>query len=142
VNKGEAGSGVSLNVAGIDVDRGDLARQRLIWNETAGKWQAGATTQEVNLATESYVTTAISGKANTSSLATVATSGSYADLTNKPTLFSGSYTDLTSKPTLFSGAYADLTGKPTIFSGSFADLTNKPTTLSGYGVTSISGGTF
>jgi hypothetical protein len=142
VNKGEAGSGVSLNVAGIDVDRGDLARQRLIWNETAGKWQAGPTTQEVNLATESYVTTAISGKANTSSLATVATSGSYADLTNKPTLFSGSYTDLTSKPTLFSGAYADLTGKPTIFSGSFADLTNKPTTLSGYGVTSISGGTF
>jgi len=114
VNKGEAGSGVSLNVAGIDVDRGDLARQRLIWNETAGKWQAGATTQEVNLATESYVTTAISGKANTSSLATVATSGSYDDLTNKPT----------------------------IFSGSFADLTNKPTTLSGYGVTSISGGTF
>jgi len=114
VNKGEAGSGVSLNVAGIDVDRGDLARQRLIWNETAGKWQAGATTQEVNLATESYVTTAISGKANTSSLATVATSGSYDDLTNKPT----------------------------IFSGSFADLTNKPTTLSGYGVSSISGGTF
>ena len=174
VNKGEAGSGVSLNVAGIDVDRGDLARQRLIWNETAGKWQAGPTTQEVNLATESYVTTAISGKANTSSLATVATSGSYNDLTNKPTLFSGSYTDLTSKPSLFSGAYADLTGKPslatvatsgsyadltskptlfsgsyadltnkpTLFSGSFADLTNKPTTLSGYGVTSISGGTF
>jgi precorrin isomerase len=94
------------------------------------------------------------------SLATVATSGSYTDLINKPTLFSGSYTDLTNKPTLFSGAYADLTGKPTLstvatsgsytdltskptlFSGSFADLTSKPTTLSGYGVTSVSGGTF
>ena len=74
------------------------------------------------------LTTVVSGKANTSSLATVATSGSYNDLSNKPTLFSGSYTDLTNKPTLFSG--------------SFADLTNKPTTLAGYGVTSVSGGTF
>jgi phage I-like protein len=60
------------------------------------------------------LTTVVSGKANTSSLATVATSGSYNDLTNKPTLFSGSFTDLTSKPT----------------------------TLAGYGVTSVSGGTF
>ena len=94
------------------------------------------------------------------SLATVATSGSYTDLINKPTLFSGSYTDLTNKPTLFSGAYADLTGKPTLatvatsgsytdltskptlFSGVFADLTSKPTTLSGYGITTVSGGTF
>jgi len=174
VNKGESGSGVSLDVAGLDVDRGDLARQRLIWKESAGKWMAGPTTQEVALATEAHVTTAIAGKANTSSLATVATSGSYADLSNKPTLFSGVYSDLsgkpslatvatsgtygdlTGKPSLFSGAYADLTGKPslfsgsytdlsnkpTLFSGSFADLTSKPTTLSGYGVTSISGGTF
>jgi hypothetical protein len=174
VNKGESGSGVSLDVAGLDIDRGDLARQRLIWKESAGKWMAGPTTQEVALATEAHVTTAIAGKANTSSLATVATSGSYADLSNKPTLFSGAYADLsgkpslatvatsgtygdlTGKPSLFSGAYADLTGKPslfsgsytdlsnkpTLFSGSFADLTSKPTTLSGYGVTSISGGTF
>ena len=146
VNKGEAGSGVSLDVAGLDVDRGDLARQRLLWKESIGKWVAGPTTQEVALATEAHVTTAIAGKANTSSLATVATSGSYADLSNKPTLFSGVYSDLTGKPSLAtvatSGDYGDLTGKPTIFSGSFADLTNKPTTLSGYGVTSISGGTF
>jgi hypothetical protein len=174
VNKGETGSGVSLDVAGLDVDRGDLARQRLIWKESVGKWMAGPTTQEVALATEAHVTTAIAGKANTSSLATVATSGSYADLSNKPTLFSGvysdlsgkpslatvatsgdygdltgkpslfsgAYSDLTGKPTLFSGSYTDLTNKPTLFSGSFADLTSKPTTLSGYGVTSISGGTF
>jgi precorrin isomerase len=88
------------------------------------------------------LTTVVSGKANTSSLATVATSGSYNDLSNKPTLFSGAYADLTGKPTLFSGSYTDLTNKPTLFSGSFADLTSKPTTLAGYGVTSVSGGTF
>jgi hypothetical protein len=146
VNKGETGSGVSLDVAGLDVDRGDLARQRLIWKESVGKWMAGPTTQEVALATEAHVATAIAGKANTSSLATVATSGSYADLSGKPTLFSGVYSDLSGKPSLAtvatSGDYGDLTGKPTLFSGSFADLTSKPTTLSGYGVTSISGGTF
>ena len=114
VNKGENGSGVSVRYAGIDVDRGDLARQRLIWDETAGKWKFGETNNELAIATETFVTNAVSTKANTSSLATVATSGSYNDLTNKPTLFSGS----------------------------FADLTNKPTTLAGYGVTSVSGGTF
>ena len=72
------------------------------------------------LATETYVTTAIAGKANTSSLSTVATSGSYTDLTNKPTIFSGSYTDLTNKPALAtvatSGSYTDLTNKPTVIS--------------------------
>lgn len=36
--------------------------------------------------TETELTTAIAGKANTADLATVATSGSYADLTNKPTI--------------------------------------------------------
>jgi len=145
VNKGESGTGVSLDVAGLDVDRGDLARQRLLWKESVGKWVAGPTTQEVPLATESYVGTAISGKADTSSLSTVATSGSYNDLKNKPTLFSGVYSDLsgkpslatvatsgdygdlTGKPTLFSGVYSDLTGKPTLFSGAYADLTGKPT---------------
>jgi hypothetical protein len=86
----------------------------LIWDETAGKWKFGETNNELAIATEAFVTNAVSTKANTSSLATVATSGSYNDLTNKPTLFSGS----------------------------FADLTNKPTTLAGYGVTSVSGGTF
>jgi hypothetical protein len=142
VNKGESGSGVSVRYAGIDVDRGDLARQRLIWDETAGKWKFGETNNELAIATEAFVTNAVSTKANTSSLATVATSGSYNDLSNKPSLFSGAYADLTGKPTLFSGSYTDLTNKPTLFSGSFADLTNKPTTLAGYGVTSVSGGTF
>jgi hypothetical protein len=141
VNKGEAGSGVSLRYAGLDVDRGDLARQRLLWDETSGKWVAGPTSQEVALATESYVTTAISGKANTSSLATVATSGAYSDLTGKPTYATvastGAYSDLTGKPSLAtvatSGAYADLTGKPSLAtvatSGDYGDLINKPSLL-------------
>ena len=38
------------------------------------------------LASETYVDTAVSTKADTSSLASVATSGSYTDLTNKPTI--------------------------------------------------------
>lgn len=51
-----------------------------------------------------YVTTAISGKADSSSLATVATSGQYGDLTGTPTLAtvatSGSYNDLLNPPTI------------------------------------------
>jgi hypothetical protein len=101
-----------VRFAGIDVDRGDLARQRLIWDETAGKWLFGETAQEIAIASEVFVSNAVN--AVRSGLASVALSGSYTDLINKPTLFSGS----------------------------FADLTNKPTTLAGYGVTSVSGGTF
>ena len=77
-------------------------------------------------ATESYVTSAISGKADSSSLAAVATSGSYTDLINKPSLFSGSYTDLTNKPSLFSGSYTDLSNKPTLFDGAYSSLTGAP----------------
>ena len=66
VNKGELGSGVSLRYAGFEVDRGDLARQRLIWDEAVDKWVAGQTSQEVALATEPFVTAAIS--ASTSSV--------------------------------------------------------------------------
>jgi hypothetical protein len=118
LNKGENGSGVSLRYSGLDVDRGDLARQRIVWDETAGKWKIGETNSEVNIATEAFVSAAVNAKANTSSLAAVATSGSYNDLTNKPTSFSGAYADLTGKPSLStvatSGSYNDLTNKPTI----------------------------
>jgi hypothetical protein len=65
LNKGETSSGVTLNVSGIEVDRGDLARQRLVWNEAAGKWTAGPTLSEVALATETFVNTGLSAKANT-----------------------------------------------------------------------------
>jgi hypothetical protein len=68
LNKGETGSGVTLNVSGIEIDRGDLARQRLIWTESLGKWLAGPTSSEVALATETFVNTGLLGKANTGSL--------------------------------------------------------------------------
>lgn len=38
VNKGEAGSGVSLGTAGIEVDRGNAANVSVLWNETYQKW--------------------------------------------------------------------------------------------------------
>jgi hypothetical protein len=127
VNKGEAGSGVSLRYAGIDIDRGDLARERLVFDETADKWKMGATGQEVAIASEDYVTTAISGKANTSSLATVATSGSYADLSNKPTI--------PTVPTLVS-AFTNDAGYQTAanVSTAIANKADKATTLAGYGI--------
>jgi trimeric autotransporter adhesin len=140
LNKGEGGSGVTLGVSGIEIDRGNLTYQRLLWKESTGKWVAGEVNVEVPLATESYVTTAISGKANTSSLATVATTGKYSDLSGTPTLAtvatSGSYSDLTNKPTI-----------PTVISALTNDvgyLTSataagtyaaKATTLAGYGIT-------
>jgi hypothetical protein len=132
VNKGENGSGVSAVYAGIDVDRGDLSRQRLVWNETAGKWQVGATNSEVNIATESYVTSAISGKANTSSLAAVATSGSYADLTNKPAIPS-KVSDLTNDSGFQTSA--QVSSAISAATPTFSSLTGKPTTVAGYGIT-------
>lgn len=38
VNAGETGSGVTLNTAGINVDRGTLANVAILWNETLGAW--------------------------------------------------------------------------------------------------------
>lgn len=38
INKGEAGSGVSLGTAGIEVDRGSSANVSVLWNETYQKW--------------------------------------------------------------------------------------------------------
>ena len=86
VNKGQLDDGVSLDTAGMEVDRGGLARQRLVWKESVGKWVMGEGSSLHSLASEEYVTSAISGKADVSSLAAVATSGSYADLSNKPNI--------------------------------------------------------
>lgn len=142
VNKGETGSGVSVRYAGIDVDRGDLARQRMVWDETVGKWKMGATGAEANIASEDYVGTAIAGKANSSSLATVATSGSYADLSNKPTIptvpaavsaftnDSGYQTSaqVSSAITTAIAGKANTSSLATVAtSGSYNDLLNKPT---------------
>ena len=38
LNKGEAGSGVSLGSAGIEVDRGSAANVSILWNEAYDKW--------------------------------------------------------------------------------------------------------
>lgn len=38
VNKGEAGAGVTLITAGIEVDRGSSSNVSVLWNETYGKW--------------------------------------------------------------------------------------------------------
>lgn len=59
VNKGETGTGISLRYAGFEIDRGDLARERLVFDEVIGKWVAGPTSQEVTLASEPFVTAAI-----------------------------------------------------------------------------------
>ncbi len=38
VNYGETGPGVTLNTAGLNVDRGSLANVAVLWNESLGKW--------------------------------------------------------------------------------------------------------
>lgn len=38
VNAGETGAGVTLNTAGLEVDRGSLANVAIVWNETLGAW--------------------------------------------------------------------------------------------------------
>ena len=150
VNKGELGSGVSLRYAGFEVDRGDLARERLVWDETVGKWVAGQTSQEVALATEPFVTAAIS--ASTSSV-TVSSLGlgnvSNTSDANKPVstaqaiaiALKASSTDLSALQTALQAliseevarALAAEATKASIASlsavatsGSYNDLTNKP----------------
>lgn len=73
VNKGETGSGVSLRYAGLDVDRGDLGRQRIVWDETAGGWVAGMVGQELSLATESFVSSAVAPKADSATVTAITT---------------------------------------------------------------------
>lgn len=38
VNYGETGPGVTVNTAGLNVDRGSLANVAILWNESLGKW--------------------------------------------------------------------------------------------------------
>lgn len=39
LNQGETGQGVSLNIAGLQVDRGQLSSVGLYWNESLNNWQ-------------------------------------------------------------------------------------------------------
>ena len=89
-----------------------------------------------NYYTKTEVDTALSAKANSSSLATVATTGSYNDLTDKPTIptqvnsdwnASSGVAQILNKPTLAtvatSGSYNDLSDKPVIPAGVTVDQT-------------------
>lgn len=38
VNAGETGPGVTLNTAGLAVDRGSFANVSIVWDESLGKW--------------------------------------------------------------------------------------------------------
>lgn len=38
VNAGQTGPGVTLNTAGLAVDRGSLPNVAIVWNETLGTW--------------------------------------------------------------------------------------------------------
>lgn len=56
VNDGEIGSGVTGGdkTAGIEVDRGLLTDQKLLWNENTGKWEMGETGSLLSISSESY----------------------------------------------------------------------------------------
>lgn len=39
INAGETGNGVTLNTAGLEVDRGTSPNVAILWNETVGMWE-------------------------------------------------------------------------------------------------------
>jgi hypothetical protein len=59
VNAGETGPGVTLNTAGLNVDRGSLANVAILWNETTGAWTLtndGTTYETIQTGSTSSVT--------------------------------------------------------------------------------------
>ena len=61
LNKGEAGSGVTLSYAGVEIDRGLLANVSVRWNEIFDRWQITSDgTTFANIATITGSGTAIS----------------------------------------------------------------------------------
>ena len=61
VNAGETGPGVSLNTAGLNVDRGSLANVAILWNETLGAWTLtndGSTYESIQTGSSTAVTSA------------------------------------------------------------------------------------
>jgi hypothetical protein len=61
VNAGETGPGVTLNTAGIEVDRGSLANVAILWNETTGAWTLtndGSTYESIQTGSATAVTSA------------------------------------------------------------------------------------
>ena len=41
LNKGESGAGVTAGQSGIEIDRGTLAKAKILWDETIGRWVSG-----------------------------------------------------------------------------------------------------
>ena len=108
--------GISISATGGGQSTGDMLMSDY---DSSGDIKSASSTGN---GIKDYVTSAISGKADSSSLASVATSGSYNDLSNTPNLAtvatSGSYNDLSNRPNLASvatsGSYSDLSNTPNI----------------------------
>ena len=59
VNYGETGPGVTLNTAGLNVDRGSYANVAILWNETLGTWTLtndGSTYEAIQTGSSTAVT--------------------------------------------------------------------------------------
>ena len=62
VNTGETGSGVTLNTAGLAVDRGTQANVSIVWDETLGVWTLtndGTTFQAINVGATSGISSIV-----------------------------------------------------------------------------------
>ncbi len=79
-------------------------------------------TSTTDIMSQNAVTSALSNKADLTSLASVATSGSYDDLTNKPTIPTKT-SELTNDSSFVSSSNLSAVA----MSGSYSDLSNKPT---------------
>jgi hypothetical protein len=61
INAGETGPGVTLDTAGLNVDRGSLANVAILWNETLGVWTLtndGSTYSAIQTGSTTAVTSA------------------------------------------------------------------------------------
>ena len=62
VNSGETGAGVTLNTAGLAVDRGSQANVSIVWNETLDVWTLtndGTTFQAISVGATSGVSSIV-----------------------------------------------------------------------------------
>lgn len=62
VNTGELGPGVTLNTAGLAVDRGSYANVSIVWNETLGVWTLtndGTTFQAISVGATSGISSIV-----------------------------------------------------------------------------------
>ena len=96
VNKGEAGTGVTKGLAGIQVDRGDSADYQFVFDESIDMFRVGMVGNLETLASQNYVQAQISTKADTAALsakADISSLSAYAPLAS-PT-FTGTVVGIT-----------------------------------------------